>query len=541
MEVQNIPISDIVTSPLNPRKTFAQEDIDELAQSIKSQGLLQPITVRPKGDKFEIICGERRYRACKQNNLDAKIACIVREMGDSDALDAVICENLNRKDVEPTEEAFAFAKLKERGDTAEDIAIRFGKSVRFVNDRIHLNKLIPQMLQMVKSGSLALGAAMRLCKLNKKVQEEFYGRVKNREKVQKYEVENFIDNQFCNIQSSQWVKAGNINFCGTCGTSCGKCQFNTKNATCLFYEMNVSDEEARCTRKERFGDKTSSYITERILSMRDELMIPGEAFPPGKAVVVGVKYYGDDFDNRAKKILDAVKAEGYEVIDDCESVFENYSVYHEGDERLAEKLEKREVYKTFEVVVTFNGVRLEIGYRRFAKKDVGSVGEAQDAVKANELLSAINANERKSKGKIAEKLKDLAKSVDADTLSNAPLTWLDKQLLMIVLLRGCGYDFRRKLLQVDTTESISAVDWVLNHGGQFNKVARAFLLQKSSDTEVGYNNDCRFVQQQFLRTAKPDECEEIVTKTTEKYEAKRAKLVEKLNELGYDENGDKIG
>lgn len=541
MEVQNIPISNIVPSPMNPRKTFVQEDIDELAQSIKSQGLLQPITVRPKGVKYEVVCGERRFRACKQNDNGGKIACIVREMDDSETLDAMICENLNRKDVEPTEEAFAFAKLKERGDTAEDIAIRFGKSVRFVNDRIRLNELIPPLLAMLKKDALALGAAMRLCKLEKPLQEDFYNRVKGREKVNKYEVENFVDNQFCNIQSSQWVKAGNVDYCGSCGTACSKCQFNTKNATCLFYEMNVSDEDARCTKKERFGDKTTSYITEQILAKGDELMKPGETFPQGKAVVVGVYQYGEDFDDRGKKTLDAVKANGYEVVDNCDSVFDGYLSYREGDERLAEKLANREVYKTIEVVVTFNGVRLETGYRRFKKQNTSTVEDAQDAVKANELLGDISANERRRKDKIAEKLQELAKGIDADTLSDAPLTGLDVQLLMVVLLRQCGYDYRRKVLQTDTTGNISVVvDYVLTHSEQFHKVARALLLQKCTDTDVIYSDDSKFVQQQFLRMTKPEECEEIVTTINEKYDAKRAKLVEQLKELGYDENGDKI-
>ena len=111
--LMEIEITKISPSPRNPRKTFSEEDIAELAQNIRNQGLLQPITVRPIGKTYEIVCGERRYRACKLNAEEDKkkkatIACIVKEMTDEEAFEAMITENLQRKDVDPIEEAFAF-------------------------------------------------------------------------------------------------------------------------------------------------------------------------------------------------------------------------------------------------------------------------------------------------------------------------------------------------------------------------------------------------------------------------------------------------
>ena len=144
MEIKQIPIEQINPSPMNPRKTFDDTAIDELAANIKKQGLLQPITVRLVNDVYEIVCGERRYRAVmklktaedcendnrvkahrkKLNNFQT-ISCIVREMNDDEAFDAMITENLQRKDVDPIEEAFAFSQLVEKGSTVEEIALSF--------------------------------------------------------------------------------------------------------------------------------------------------------------------------------------------------------------------------------------------------------------------------------------------------------------------------------------------------------------------------------------------------------------------------------
>ena len=176
MDIRKIPLEKVKPSPMNPRKTIDEGSLQELADNIAKQGLLQPITGRPVEyydmldedtneiatipTSYEIVCGERRYRALlilkeKEDALNIErvaahrkksdnyqtIASIVREMTDDEAFEAMITENLQRKDVDPIEESFAFVKLMEKGKSLEDIAVRFGKSIRFVQDRIKLNTL----------------------------------------------------------------------------------------------------------------------------------------------------------------------------------------------------------------------------------------------------------------------------------------------------------------------------------------------------------------------------------------------------------------
>lgn len=265
MEVKNIPLVRIHTSPLNPRKTIDEGDLQDLSNNIKQQGLLQPITVRPieaddtnpLGGEFEIVCGERRYRAVSMLEEDT-IPCIVREMSDEKALDAMITENLQRKDVDPIEEAFAFGQLLKTGKTIEQIADRFGKSKRFVQERIKLDNLLPELKSWVTKEWMTIGAAMHISKLTEEEQQKFFDEYSEdadeaaSDPITKSDVVNFTDDLFMTIERADWHK----DFEGSCGTTCNKCPFNNANVGCLFYEMKPHD--ATCTNRERWDKKRHS-------------------------------------------------------------------------------------------------------------------------------------------------------------------------------------------------------------------------------------------------------------------------------------------
>ena len=150
MNYEQIEISKINRSSYNPRRVFDDSKIAELAHNIREQGLLQPITVRPIANGYEIVCGERRWRAFQWNIVHGytgylTMPCIVREMTDDEAFDAAITENLQRQDVEPMDEAIAFNQLLDRGQSITDLVARFGKSETYIRSRISLNKLIPEL------------------------------------------------------------------------------------------------------------------------------------------------------------------------------------------------------------------------------------------------------------------------------------------------------------------------------------------------------------------------------------------------------------
>ncbi len=130
LQVQELSIERIVSDPMQPRKSFNEASLKELSQSIEEHGVLQPITVRKSGKDFVIVMGERRYRASKMADKKT-IPCIVREFNSNDVLEIQIIENLQRQDVEPTEEAEAIAYLSEKYEPKE-ISKRLGRTENFV-------------------------------------------------------------------------------------------------------------------------------------------------------------------------------------------------------------------------------------------------------------------------------------------------------------------------------------------------------------------------------------------------------------------------
>ena len=261
-EIKNLPVSLIQTSPRNPRKTFDEEKLKELAQNIEEQGLLQPITVRviKEGEtvidedtgevinaesQYEIVCGERRFRAwnmlAKKSDKYNEIPCIVREMTDEQAFDAMITENLQRQDVDPVEESIAFSLLLENGNSVDDIALRFGKSTRFVQDRVKLKGLIPELIEMLREDLIPISGAMLLAKLDVDAQKEFYNEEVNGEDgVTLSDIKDYIDDLFCVIDKSQFFSEDNFS---DSIPSCSGCINNTANHGCLFYEMKGKEQK----------------------------------------------------------------------------------------------------------------------------------------------------------------------------------------------------------------------------------------------------------------------------------------------------------
>jgi ParB family transcriptional regulator, chromosome partitioning protein len=140
-EVKNIPVDDIVPSPYQPRTIFDDERIDELCQTIKTHGVIQPIVVRIRNSKYEIIAGERRWRATKKLGLST-IPAIIRDFNDSQAASIALIENLQREGLTAIEEAAAYQQLMDMHDlTQESLAQRLGKSQSTIANKIRLLQL----------------------------------------------------------------------------------------------------------------------------------------------------------------------------------------------------------------------------------------------------------------------------------------------------------------------------------------------------------------------------------------------------------------
>ena len=163
-----VPVESITPNPRQPRRHFEAEALEELAASIRTRGILQPILVRPAADRdgmFEIVAGERRWRAAQLAQLH-QVPVLVRDVPDSALAEIALIENIQRADLNPIEEANAYAALlQEHGHTQERLADLLGKSRSHVTNMLRLLVLPDEVTDMLASGSLSVGHARALVPL----------------------------------------------------------------------------------------------------------------------------------------------------------------------------------------------------------------------------------------------------------------------------------------------------------------------------------------------------------------------------------------
>ena len=170
--VMTLRLSQIDPNRSQPRQKFEDESLDELADSIRQFGVLQPILVQKKGNRFEIIAGERRWRASRKAGL-TEIPAIVREYSDQETLELSLIENIQREDLNPIEEAKAFQRLLEEFHLRqEDLAARVSKSRTAITNSVRLLKLDERVQDMLEQGQLSMGHARALIPLE--IAEEQY-------------------------------------------------------------------------------------------------------------------------------------------------------------------------------------------------------------------------------------------------------------------------------------------------------------------------------------------------------------------------------
>lgn len=165
-EVRQIPVASIEPHPGQPRRIFEEEALAELAESISSRGVIQPIIVRPNGHRFQIVAGERRWRAAQKARLH-EVPAIVREFSDEETLEVALIENIQRRDLNAIEEAQAYKRLlDDYGHTQEELGRIVHKSRSHVANLLRLLDLPANVQVMVGAGQLSMGHARALVSAN---------------------------------------------------------------------------------------------------------------------------------------------------------------------------------------------------------------------------------------------------------------------------------------------------------------------------------------------------------------------------------------
>ena len=535
MEVQNLKVCDITPSAMNPRKTFDKDSLAELAENIKNQGLLQPITVRPVPEeasvkinkdgstsefKYEIVCGERRFRACKMNGMEY-ILGIVREMSDEEAYDAMITENLQRRDVDPIEEAFAFSELMKRGGKVKDIAARFGKSERFVQDRVRLNGLIDELKTVLREGRMPIRAAFLIAKFSDEDQKEFYedgclGLHQGYE-ADYDDVKDWVDDHFDILDNVPFLadkKEGWHD--GKEFPKCETCLCNTSNHGCLFYEMK---EKAKCTKPDCKHKKAQAYVWKFI--HEHDFLKKGEAWRTGKMVLFGAKvpsqFWDDDVKEAYKALVKKIDDEGYEMWYYEQT---NGKVYYDkDDERYKEELASGDAVEVLEVA-SFE--RLNVSAWRLMRE-----------VRTNNVAELVR--------KVKE-LEDIQSDVDSEvrktfdyTAHDGGLEPFEEIALSAIMIKNtnnlAAKFFNKDSWQIKDEEVIAFVE---QHKDMLAAIMTSYLKQQLE--AYTYSGFRKYV----LEHTQPGTYEEIEGRVRTSHQKRIDGYVAQLEELGYDKDGNPI-
>lgn len=464
---------------------------------------------------------------------------MIREMSDDEAFEAMITENLQRQDVDPMEEAFAFSQLIKNGKTAEEVALKFGKSIRFVQDRCKLNSLIPELMLAVKEDKMSIAAAMIICKLDEEGQKKYHSQYSNNyQGFTKSNAQIFVDNLFMNLNKSLWYQSDNQadeDFAGGCGTQCSQCPLNTANHGCLFYEMK-SEDTGRCTDRAKFRAKTIAYMIHAVESQSERLVKKGEPLDYGKTVIaIKTESYENDASIEFKKqITELIHERGYEVVAP-DKVFKSKCWYESTDERTLDMIKTGEVYR---VISLFNYDKPTVEEQFwYVKRNSAGENESGLPVNVSTLLDKYKA-ERTSLP--SQFVIDCAKAMgEHNVLSDVPLTDVERKLFMLLVLQS-NYKLRSQLKLGQISYRDEDYKYIAEHPDIFNLCARAWLQGKVA---IGNNPELRQAEPILDELGAlwcPEEYRKAKDKVQAKFDKSVAKITKQLADLGYDLEGNKL-
>lgn len=252
-----VSLANIQPSSFNPRKYFSEPALYELAESIRQQGVLQPITVRPIADtdRYEIVFGERRYRASVIAEME-QIPAIVSELTDDAAEDAAIAENLQREDVTPIEEANAYqCMIETERHTVATLAVRFGKNENYIRTRLKFTALIPEIAELLETDEITISVAAEICRYGQDIQREVY---------EKHLQDGNNYNSWRGLKAADVAKRIESNYTTDLRyysfdkTECATCAHNTNNLL-LFADGGCG----HCANRTCLAEMNASFLMER--------------------------------------------------------------------------------------------------------------------------------------------------------------------------------------------------------------------------------------------------------------------------------------
>ncbi len=542
-KIENIIIGCISPSPMNPRKTFNEEALRELSESIIKQGLLQPITVRHQTYKdeagvshivqnaYEVICGERRYRACKMISKTMYVPCIVHDMTDDEAFDAMITENLQRRDVDPIEEAVAFKLLQERGQSTDELATRFGKSVRYINDRIRLGSLLEPISRAVSNGQIPLRGAYLLARLSEEDQKAWLDDEWDEDAdgdISTYDVEQWLDRHFRNLWRAPFQDGSTLNEdwnpYGKLIRRCKDCECNTCNQGCLFADMNT--EEPQCINDTCYERKIDVY-NDWTIQKDASLILCGKESPcAGRVALVGDEsnLYNEDAKERFRRMKERCESQGYRVFTDKELPTR---VWSNGEE----EFKAGRAIRIIDMNEMARGWNSRCEYRRIPGTPSANSTASNYPSQLAERSAAIGLRATKKILNYAKKNFDKEKYIGR----TAPLEEWEKDIIAAIVFHKLSYDDMQKLIKT-TSPSYQQIHDFRKQQAEYGDPDRWMRL-----AIVNFiNSSCHETYYIEAVSQQDPLAQPFIQKTRKDAEKRIQDINDELRELGYDEHANKI-
>lgn len=375
--IVSVALADIQPSNYNPRKNFDETSLAELAESIRQQGVLQPIGVRPIEDnRFEIVFGERRYRDSQMAGLE-EISAIVMDISDEVAEEMAITENLQRKDVTPIEEANAYQMLIDSGrHDVQSLAVQFGKNENYIRTRLKFVSLIPEIALLLEQDEITISVASEICRYGEDIQREVYD---------KHLKEGVQYNSWRGLKAADVARSierqytADLNRYSFDKTLCLSCPHNTNNMM-LFCEGGCGN----CANRSCLAEMNTSYLVEKAMQMLAEhstASLAHRTYNYNEAAVEHLIALGyevetlDAYPNEYPKTPIAPEKDDYDTPEEYEEAEKEYGEemndYTEECGELLRKSEEGEI----SIYVTIEQNRIALCYMENTRKANGTATE----------------------------------------------------------------------------------------------------------------------------------------------------------------------
>ena len=294
-EIFEISLDDIIPNRFQPRLSFDEDALNELAKSIRQHGIIQPLVLRKIGDKYEIIAGERRYKAAYIAGL-TKVPAVIIDLNDNESAEVAIVENIQRKNLSPIEEAKSYKKLLDRGYlTQDELASRMGKTQGSISNKLRLLNLSTDVQDALLNNQISERHARSLLKLeNEDDQIEVLNRIiKQRMNVR--DTDNLINSI---INNEEYVPINQVHKGFGLGGGNSSMDFNT------FFDTSDNDIKSETSEIPKIEDKVYPAIEDKVfpeIDMEETLLLEEETDNSKR----------DILQEKVKKFIEELKAEGY--------------------------------------------------------------------------------------------------------------------------------------------------------------------------------------------------------------------------------------